>query len=71
MSTGPHPTPWQAANVVGSSVVATAEEMKLKPAGQADYFDTLNAKITETNALTGIKYGLKEGTPKWTAAASR
>lgn len=55
----------------GSSVVNTAEEMKLKPAGQADFFDTLQAKINEAHSETGVAYGLKEGTPQWASAAIR
>lgn len=49
----------------------TAEEMKLKPAGQADFFYTLQAKVMEESDETGIKCCLKEGTPRWAAATSR
>lgn len=51
-------------------MLASAVEMKTKPAGQADFFETLTAKIDSMPSIKG-KYEFKTGSSEYQAAVRR
>lgn len=61
----------KASKVIGAAVISTAEDMQNKPAGQADFFNTLQAKIDEEAEKVGGKYDFKQGTTEYDSALRR
>lgn len=64
----------QVAEIIGETVLATAVEMKERPAGQANFFDELQRKIdgaVNEGGTVGGKYGLKTSSPEFVSAARR
>lgn len=64
------PTPYdQESEAIGNTVITTAADMQEKPAGHANFFDTLLDKIGATPFVG--KYNLRPDSPEYTAASRR
>lgn len=61
----------QAADALSATVLETAKKMESKPAGEADFFETLKSGISQLSPETAGRFNFKDSSPEYVAAVRR